>query len=72
MNFEQRAVDNLHRYLRPYLKKHAPVASGIRFGPNTAEGALLALQAEVAREVLGAHVAGYSTTAHDFFHDLIP
>ena len=78
--FEELAVHNLRSYLRPYLNKQAlPVPPqgfvlppGMTYGPNTAEAALLAVQAELAREILGAHVAGYSTNAHDFFRNLIP
>jgi hypothetical protein len=36
------------------------------------ETQLLNREAQLSAEVLAAHPAGYSTTAHDFFRDLIP
>jgi hypothetical protein len=36
------------------------------------EFALLRIQAEIAREISRAHIAGYSTNARDLLHDLIP
>lgn len=36
------------------------------------ETILLTDQAAVARDLLDAHVRGYSTTSHDLIHDLIP
>jgi len=39
---------------------------------SLAENALLRLEQAIAHEVLEAHPKGYSTTAHDFFHDLVP
>ena len=36
------------------------------------ETILLTDEADIARDLLGAHVRGYSTTSHDLVHDLIP
>jgi hypothetical protein len=40
--------------------------------PSDVEFALLNFLQELNREVLAAHVSGYSTTWNDLFHDLIP
>ena len=36
------------------------------------EESLLQVQQAITADVLAAHPAGYSTTAHDLLHDLIP
>jgi hypothetical protein len=68
---EQVAVGELRKYLSPYLKRH-PFRGGPRFGADVVEFALLRIQAEIAREISRAHIAGYSTNARDLLHDLIP
>jgi hypothetical protein len=39
---------------------------------NNVAGQLLAVEEQIASDVLASHPRGYTTSAHDFFHDLIP
>jgi hypothetical protein len=36
------------------------------------EATVVRMEQAIAERVLSAHIRGYSTTWHDFFHDLIP
>jgi hypothetical protein len=70
------AVARLRTYLNPYLG-HLESTSGLSpglqaYGPNVEEFALLAIQAEMTREISGTHAAGYSTNANDLLHNLFP
>jgi hypothetical protein len=66
---EFRALGELRKKLRPslefYKNRYVPL-------PRIIEGLLFRVDQEIAREVLAAHVNGYSTTTHDLVHDLIP
>jgi hypothetical protein len=66
---EYRALQYLAIQLHPWME-----TSKNRFAreAGAVEIALFALEQEIAREVLAAHPKGYSTTARDLIHDLIP